>query len=122
MKILVNLSNHPSESWDEKQKEGWDKIVDIPFPDVDPHLEDVGDLVLEYFKKIREIQIQNNRDSTVYVHLAGEYSFCYELFRRLKDFYLFAVPTSERIVKETVLPDGRTEKTIIFQFVKWRIV
>jgi hypothetical protein len=31
-KLLLNISNHPSREWEDAQKEGWDIIVDIPFP------------------------------------------------------------------------------------------
>jgi len=27
---LFNISNHSSEKWNDKQKKGWDEIVDIP--------------------------------------------------------------------------------------------
>ncbi len=36
MKVLINHSNHPHSGWGDKQKEGWDKIVDIPFPNIKP--------------------------------------------------------------------------------------
>ena len=36
-KVFVNFTNHPSETWEEKQIEAahqYGKIVDLPFPNV----------------------------------------------------------------------------------------
>lgn len=32
--ILINLSNHPSKGWNDQQKFGFEKIIDIPFPEI----------------------------------------------------------------------------------------
>lgn len=41
--MLINLTNHPSEQWSEKQKRAaqvlFGGVVDYPFPDVDPEAE-----------------------------------------------------------------------------------
>lgn len=76
MKILINHSNHPSEKWNVRQKKGWDKIIDLLFPNIDPGIDtdEVGKIALENFKKIREIAVQEttkNKDATIYVMLQG---------------------------------------------------
>lgn len=78
MKILINHSNHPSEKWNVRQKEGWDKIIDLLFPNIDPGIDtdEVGKIALENFKKIREIAVQEttkNKDATIYVMLQGSF-------------------------------------------------
>ena len=59
-KILINLSNHPSHLWSEKQKETalqFGNVEDLPFPmvDEDASAETVKDLALEYFEKIKSL-------------------------------------------------------------------
>ena len=52
--MLINLSNHPSSNWGEKQKQSaiaqYNEIVDIPFPQIAPAatIEDVLELAEEY--------------------------------------------------------------------------
>ena len=41
--ILINLTNHPSHLWDEKQMEAskaYGKILDMPFPAIDPYADE----------------------------------------------------------------------------------
>jgi len=40
MLALINHTNHPSSKWSEKQKEGFDKIIDLPFPNISPTASD----------------------------------------------------------------------------------
>ncbi len=125
MKTLINLTNHPSSKWSNKQAEGWDVIVDIPFPVIDPQAptEEIKDTVNEYLKHLRNII--NNTEGEIYLCLQGEYTFCYELLLKIqssKDLadIKLAIPTTERKVVEKVKEDGSVEKTTTFDFCRWR--
>lgn len=121
MKILINHSNHPSSKWEGTQLHGWDKIVDLPFPDVSPELdtndEKLRKLIIDNFDKILQIQRENPEDS-IYIMLQGEFSYCFVLFQRLKEYgFKIAIPTTKRLVSEN--PDG--SRTYRFEFIRWRI-
>jgi len=115
-KILINISNHPSASWDDNQKKGWDKIIDVPFPNIsaDAKSSDVEDLAYDYLDKIKSICKQHNTNK---IMLQGEFSFVFALQQLLlfDGEYDFYFPSTERKVTEK---DG--VKTSIFQFAGWR--
>lgn len=127
-KTLLNITNHPSERWSDEQKAGWDRIIDIPFPTVSPHL-DVEDkeyveIVTWLLKKIEKV-IRQYKEDELYVCLQGEFSLCYRVFESCQraDYPVtFAIPTTERVVEEIVLPDGTTKKNVTFRFVRWRLM
>jgi acyl-coenzyme A synthetase/AMP-(fatty) acid ligase len=110
--MLINLSNHPSAKWSEKQKQaaiiefGW--IHDIAFPQIDPkaiteEIEKLADkYVLEcehefYLANIPESQQAHNEA----VHIVGEMTFCYAIIRKLQQHNIRCVAsTTERNVVE----------------------
>ncbi len=128
--MLINLSNHPSSRWDEKQVKAAQllggRIIDLPFPQVDPASseEDVEKLAQEIMSQIWDI-IKENMTTTdtesddfesVVVHVMGEQTLCWHLLAQLKDRRIPAVAsTTERKVEEK---DG--VKTSVFQFVQFR--
>ena len=118
-KILFNISNHPSLEWEDAQKEGWNIIVDIPFPSVATKLstDDVEQLGKNLFQqivdKLEEIGI--GESTSIYFMLEGEYSLTFALTRILlesKMSFVFAFPVSKRIIRA----DGGRE----FRFSGWR--
>ena len=55
--MFLNISNHKSENWSANQTneaEKYGKIIDIPFPAVNPRESDeyMNDLVDEYYQKV----------------------------------------------------------------------
>ena len=146
MKKLINVSNHPSTGWTEKQKAGWDEIIDIPFPQVSPELDgrEVSHLAWETYKQIiRRLYAEYRKGlrgkpsprpeadrlirqkllSDVVLHVAGEFCLFFNLVSLVKaDRGRVVVATSKREVVEEVQPDGSTKKTIRFNFIKWREV
>lgn len=133
MKLLLNISNHTSDKWSDKQKEGWDKIKDIPFPQIDPYksIIHIHTLAEDYLKEILDtiqFEIDSIEDKDIftecpietYIMLQGEYTFCYLLRDMIKDNYIFVIPTTERKTVEKVKEDGIVEKTSVFEFVQWR--
>lgn len=115
--MLINLSNHPSESWEGKQLEAacrYGDIQDIPFPDIVPQLshEEICLLADEYAAKIARLA----RDCDVTVHVMGEMTFTYAVVSTLKDMGIRCVAsTTERIVKES---EGK--RTYTFRFCQFR--
>lgn len=107
---LINISNHPAETWTNEQKAGWDIIIDIPFPEVDPNFstQDIADIATDI---INDIMPFIDGDTAVYI--AGDYSLSYALVLRLIDKVRIVVPTTKRIIKDGVR---------VFKFVRWRDV
>ena len=118
--MLINLTNHPSSRWSEKQKSAaeaeYGEIVDWPFPMVDESGDEhyIAELADEYVEKI--VTLTNSRPFVV--HIMGEQTFSYALVRRLRERGISCVAsTTKRIVKEEV-PGKKTE--VIFQFERFR--
>ena len=126
MYILINLTNHPSASWSESQKKDWDEIIDISFPNIPAEYSEkqINDLVSEYNNKLEKIAGEIEQNSELNLLLQGEFSFCYTLFKTLREDskreWNFYIPTTERKVVEKINPDGTTMKISEFQFVRWR--
>lgn len=119
--MLLNLSNHPSTLWCDKQIQAamqFGKCVDLPFPKILSDGDEVyiADLVEEYYQKIMEI----SRDIDVHnltVHLMGEMTFTYALVNRLTSEGIRCIAsTTERNVVE--YSNGQKESQ--FQFVRFR--
>ncbi|MEN3039712.1 MAG: hypothetical protein ABDI07_11315, partial [Candidatus Kryptonium sp.] len=99
MRILVNHTNHPSTNWHPAQKEGWDAIVDIAFPNIPPQWseEELRKFAREKFLELRDVI--RNYGAEVWVCLQGEYSYCYLMFDMLasmppSNLKGFAIPTT----------------------------
>ncbi len=122
MRVLFNISNHPSDKWGEKQiqaaKELADVIKDLHFPNVPPKApaEYVTITAMDIAKSI-ENEKQTKGVSEVMVHVMGEMTLTYGLVVALrgKGIRCFASCT-ERIVTE--LPDGTKQSK--FDFVQFR--
>ncbi|MDE6842128.1 MAG: CRISPR-associated protein [Muribaculaceae bacterium] len=117
--MLINLSNHPSDKWGEKQQEAAKKfgeIVDIQFPnipaDADDH--DLNALVREYHKKVTDL----GDGTPMKVHVMGEMTFTHRLINLLAEFGnipCIASCTARNVVE---LPDGTKQSR--FEFVQFR--
>lgn len=117
--MLINLTNHPSSRWSDKQKaaaEEYGEIVDMPFPVIDEAGDEkyIATLADEYLNKI----VNLSDTQSVVVHLMGEQTFSYALIKRLRERGITCVAsTTKRIVKEEV-PGKKSE--VIFQFERFR--
>lgn len=120
MKVLINHSNHPSDKWDDEQRMGWDRIFDLPFPNISPEAdtEEVLRIVHEQLKELKKLTENIGADADVYVMLQGEFTYCYIFRDLLNKPYHIAIPTTRRDVVE--IPDGT--KVSKFRFVRWRIL
>jgi hypothetical protein len=113
--MLLNLSNHPSTNWGEKQKqqalEKYGSISDMAFPNVAPELNEaeLTDLVQKYVEQI--IKLKPNA-----VHIMGEMNFVFKCVTLLKSYGLDCLAsTTERKVVE-----HGNEKITMFEFVQFR--
>lgn len=119
--MLINLSNHPKEHWQEKQLnlalKKYKSIVDLPFPLISPfaNSSQVKKKANSYLKKIIEL-IKSSDDKNNAVHLMGEFSFVIFLYELLKKKNItVVVSTTNRMTEEK---DGK--KIVTFNFVKFR--
>ncbi len=119
--MLVNLSNHQSDKWGEKQMktavEQYGGVIDVPFPAVPEKAttEEVQALTLDYYKKCLNLGYINGEYPTI--HIMGEFTFVYTFVNICKAGGIQCVAsTSERIVRE--LEGGKKEVT--FNFCQFR--
>lgn len=117
--MLINLSNHPSSNWSANQTSEalrlYGDIVDLPFPQVDPHADEdeVQELATQYAAKVSAMA----GDMPTTIHLMGEMNFTFALVALLqKAGFSCVASTTQRIVNE--FPNGRKE--VQFQFVRFR--
>ena len=127
--MFLNLSNHPSDKWTERQREaalaisrklndGLDEedifIEDMPFPNIPPNAdsEKVAYIVDDFYRKINNECVAE----LTAVHIMGEMTFVYMLVQKLqkRGFACYA-GTSER--KTIDHADGT--KTVVFDFVQF---
>ncbi len=114
--MLLNLSNHNSNSWPVNQTEAaigtYDHIKDLIFPQISAgmHEDELQRLVESYAAKVKMA------DPSA-VHIMGEHTFTFRLVTRLKAIgYRCIASTTERLVTE----DGIGNKTSSFKFVQFR--
>lgn len=114
--MLLNISNHPSTLWPEKQVQmanrQFGEIKDLSFPQIDPEADEalVGDLAGEYLDRILTLKPKA-------VHLMGELTFTFELVQRLKNHGISVLASTTHRISD-VLPDGT--KISKFEFVRFR--
>lgn len=119
--MLINLSNHPSNQWSDKQFKSATKkfksVYDLPFPHISPkaNSKQVIGKARKYYEKVLKI-IKSSKDKSNAVHLMGELTFVYQLTQMLKKKNIKVIAsTTDRIVEEK---DGK--KIVIFNFVRFR--
>jgi hypothetical protein len=116
--MLINLSNHPSRYWDDRQIEAarcYGEMVDIPFPIVasDANSQELQTLTQDCVQKILSLGEINS----ITVHIMGEMTFTFMVVTKLKELGIRCVAsTTER--KVTYDSDG--VKQTEFQFVMFR--
>ncbi len=107
--VFINLSNHSSCAWDERQRADahrFGHILDISFPKIKTDIteEQMNSLVDEYYGMILCYK-------KPVVLLLGEFVFVFRLVTRLKQTGIRVVSTcTERCVEEESMPDGSVHK------------
>ena len=116
--MFVNLSNHPSKTWNETQKKAaqqYGQIIDVPFPAISA----IGDelYILDLVRDFKaQILSQFNPLNDV-IHIMGELCFTFALVKELKNNgFVCLASTTERIVEEK----EPGVKEVIFKFVRFR--
>ncbi|MCR5609589.1 MAG: hypothetical protein K6G26_11050 [Lachnospiraceae bacterium] len=117
--VFINISNHPSSDWNEKQLAAaklYGSIIDIPFPSIDPNsgIDEITSLAESYYQKIMTY-------SNAVVMVQGEFTFSYSLIKRLRKAGLKVLAScSIRRSDETLNADGTVVKKSIFEFDNFR--
>ena len=122
--MFVNISNHPSERWANKQREAaieiGDKIADVAFPNVDPHASsvEVERLVADLVEQVKALVRQTGHIDAVLIQ--GEMTLVFRTVNALWGVFgeglFICAACSERNVVEN--EDGT--KTVRFNFVQFR--
>jgi hypothetical protein len=120
--MLLNLSNHPSTKWGDKQRQtatkNYGNLQDMPFPNVPPAAtsDDIKTLANGYVKQIRQLA-KAEKNQPFAVHIMGEMTLIFRIITLLKRSKIVCVAsTSERNTAEH--EDGT--KTILFEFIQFR--
>ena len=120
--MLINLSNHPSTRWNEKQMnatiEEYGSVKDIQFPNIPPAAttEEVQKMAKDYVQQIRTLAKQAENQPFV-AHVMGEMTFMYRVVKLLRRSNIKCVAsTTERDTIENA--DG--SKTFKFNFIQFR--
>ncbi len=125
--MLINLTNHPSVKWSEKQKseaiKKYKEIIDIQFPQIDPTatIEEVQEMaekyVAEIIKKLNYADIQTFDTETNVVHIMGEMTFTHNVIRLLDHKAISCVAST---TKRTIVEEENGQKISVFEFVQFR--
>jgi hypothetical protein len=117
--MFINLSNHPSEMWDEQQRakaQEYGRIEDMAFPDVPAQCS-----AIELDAMADRIAHQVLEKQPDCVMCQGEFTLTYRVITRLKGKGVIVVAAcSERKCEEQVLGDGTVRKVSKFQFRQFR--
>lgn len=120
--MLINLSNHPSTGWPQKQTvaavKQYGEIADLPFPAIDPEADtdEVKRLAEQYLIKCLTL-IAGSNDSRSAVHLMGELTFSFYLLALLQKAGIACLASTTRRNAST---GTSGEKITLFQFVRFR--
>jgi hypothetical protein len=113
--MFVNLSNHPSEHWDTRQRNAAlalaGPIVDLPFPEVPPDADERT--VTELADRVTD----SVPATATHAMVMGEFTLTVALISRLcrRGIRCLAATTRRQAAD---LPDGR--KAVRFEFVRFR--
>ena len=116
--MFINVSNHPSADWSEKQiseAEKYGEITDLPFPMIDPLFNDdeINELVDKYYQEIIKY-----KDPAVMV--MGEFVFSYRLITKLKGSGITVLASCSRRVAQETTQGDQVMRQSVFKFVKFR--
>jgi hypothetical protein len=120
--MLLNLSNHPSDLWDENQlkaaTDNFGKVADLPFPKISPEADSasIEALARHYCKKVLDL-LSSASDVQSAVHLMGEMTFTYCLTGLLQQSGVRCVAST---TVRKVFNGQNRQKTVSFEFRQFR--
>jgi hypothetical protein len=118
-KVFINHTHHNSSHWSEKQLAAaghYGEIIDMEAPVIGAHwnTEDVVRIAGEYAARIIAL-------APAAVLCQGEFTYTYALVSLLERAEIPVVAAcSERQTIESIDAEGNTERTSLFQFVRFR--
>jgi hypothetical protein len=119
--MLINLSNHPYENWDIKQKqfarELFNQVIDLPFPEIDPlsNITAINNLAFEFLEKCKKL-LKKEEDKQNAIHISGEPCFLFQFVTHAKEINLICVCSTTRRIVTNI----DNIKTSVFQFEQFR--
>lgn len=116
--MLINLSNHPSRYWDDRQREAarcYGDVIDISFPAIAPNASNDELQVLVQACAERIVSLDETENITV--HVMGEMTFTYLVVAKLKEMGIKCIASTTQ--RKTTYNDDGT-KLSEFSFVKFR--
>ena len=118
--MFINFTNHPCTNWSAKQiaeAKTYGEIIDMPFPQVDPHGDEdyILKLALDCVDKIIKFKPEA-------VLCQGEMTLAFAVTTLLTTEYGITVlaACSERTAEIEVGLDGESIKSAVFRFVRFR--
>lgn len=120
--MLINLSNHPLSTWSEKQIQAaklYGKIVDLPFPEVDPEADEnyILNLCQNYTNKVLKIIDSEAPGLNSAVHVMGELTLTSALVNSLQKRGVVCIAST---TKRNALYLGKGKKETAFVFERFR--
>ena len=122
--MLINLSNHPLETWSDQQKQEaeqqFGKIIDLQFPAIAPEidLEQIAQIATEYVEIcFKEFEKENPDSHQNAVHVMGEMTFVYQFVKMMSELGIICVASTTRRI---VVAEEGNEKISKFEFVRFR--
>ena len=128
-RLMINLSNHPLESWGEAQigtaTSTFDELLDFPFPQIDPEwgYEEVQGLVEATTQAIIDVyndkldELPEDTDLKLFVHIMGEQSFTFNMVNELAGEGIYCICSTTR---RNTVDMGGGKKISNFEFVRFR--
>lgn len=119
--MLINLSNHPFEKWDDGHQQAafreFGIVEDFPFPEVDPMAttDEVEELAKSYLVECME-KLKTSDGMPDAIHISGEPCFLFKLVTLAKAQGITCFCSTTR---RLVINVGNT-KNSVFKFVKFR--
>ena len=116
--MFVNLSNHPSKTWNETQKKAaqqYGQIIDMPFPTISATGDEL--YILDLVRDIKVQKLYRFNPLNDVIHVMGELCFTFALVQELKkNGFVCLASTSERVVEEK----ESGIKEVKFEFMRFR--
>lgn len=119
--MLINLSNHPFEKWDDGHQQAafreFGIVEDFPFPEVDPMAttDEIEVLASSYLVECRE-KLKTSDGKPDAIHISGEPCFLFQFVTLAKAQGISCVCSTTR----RLVTNNGNIKTSVFQFVQFR--
>jgi hypothetical protein len=126
--MLINLTNHPVETWGEEQLEAasqeFGKVMDLPFPFIDPTAgsTEIADIARQWHQKILSLLQEAPVKETNAVHVMGELSFCFALVSALVKSGIRCIVSTSQRVSETLGDNSRKQSFTFERFRNYIII